>query len=250
MSTQGVMINTLRKEVQLKVLSNQERFNPDFNELISPTEIGELLKEYNVTSAKDLQTPQSIGEKLAGYLMPTSEVYPVASGGYRVKYTDGDEDFYNNKGEYDDRAEIDGKLFGQAAASVGILCSGIGVVGDIWNNIAAGKKAFGKFGALAGVLLGLSTYAFARASNSVNNDRNNMAQMDMIAKDKQYQAERQKQEEERRQADLEYKERLNAATSGIDNNLQNSESRVNRISTKLRKIDQTASEVADKLNAE
>ena len=243
----GHLITSFRPEVQMKILSNQDKFNPDKNEYIDSNEIGELLKEYKTTNVADLQKENGAFSKIGGYLMPTSDVYPVEQGGYRVKYTDGDEDFYASQEEYIDRQGVvspgypNGKSVLGWLSAIGSGLTGFVAVGDIV------EKTMPKS---ARIILGLASLALAyvskRSFNSIKNDRNNLAKMTQIDNDKVLQEEKRKREEEQRAADLEFKERLNAATSGIEQNLSTSNSKVSTLNNKLNKANRQVDELLDK----
>lgn len=239
----GHLITSFRPEVQMKILSNQDKFNPDKNEYIDSNEIGELLKEYKSVNVADLQKEQGALSKIGGYLMPTSDVYPVEQGGYRVKYTDGDEDFYASQEEYIDRQGMVEPGYPNGKSVLGWL----NAVGALYS---AGFALTAPIPKQARVILGLASLAFTyvskRCFNSINNDRNNLAKMTQIDNDKVLQEEKRKREEEQRAADLEFKERLNAATSGIEQNLSTSNSKATSLNNKLNKANRQVDELLDK----
>ncbi len=235
----GHLITSFRPEVQMKILSNQDKFNPDKNEYIDSNEIGELLKEYKSLNVADLQKEKSALAKIGGYLMPTSDVYPVEQGGYRVKYTDGDEDFYVSKKEYIDR-HGDSNANGFSAQFSAFMAGSTGIAALA--PIPMPKRAR--------VILGLCSMALAyvskRAFNSINNDHNNLAKMTQIDNDKVLQEEKRKREEEQRAADLEFKERLNTATRGIEQNLSISNNKASKLNNKLNKANKQVDEILNK----
>ena len=242
----GHLITSFKPEVQMKILSNQDKYNPDKNEYIDSNEIGELLKEYKSINIADLQKEKSALGKIGGYLMPTSDVYPVEQGGYKVKYTAGAEDFYASQKEYVDRQGVvkpgnpNGKSFLGWLGAIGAGAVGLYSLPLLADGMPKSIRV------IAGLAVAALAYVSKRCFNSINNDRNNLAKMTQIDNDKVLQEEKRKREEEQRAADLEFKERLNAATSGIEQNLSNSNNKASNLNNKLNKANKQVDELLDR----
>ncbi len=254
----GELIISFRAEVQQKILSNQDRYNPDKNEFIDASEIGVLLADYGATNVKDLQTPKSALGKLNEFVFPKVDVMPAEGNGYRVKYTDGEERFISDVEAAkikEQGLDSGGAEVGNAILSIGTTAAAGTTIGYTYAKFVNKVPGAGKI-ALITAAIGLITGILAKkCANSVKNDETIEAKLRMHEQNEKLQAEIKKREEERRQADLEYKERIHAATSGIESNLSGIESNLNAsasktrvLNSKLHKANESADSVLVKLN--
>lgn len=246
----GELITSFRPEVQQRILANQDKYNPDKNDLIDANEIGVLLKDFSATNVKDLQNAKSLMGKINDYIFPKVDVLPAEGDGYRAVYTDGDERSFS-KDEADEIKEYDGEP--GARWNGRILSAGAGICGlttiiNVFDNFIYKTPRSGKMALLFGALTAAGTFLAKKCFNAADNDEEIASKMKMIDANKEFQAEKQKREEERRQQDLEYKERLNAATSGIEQSLKSSAARSRQVNAKLKDASAQTDSIMKKLN--
>jgi len=242
----GVLITSFRPEVQQKILANQDKYNPDKNELIDANEIGQLLSDFKVTNVEDLQKAKSLMDKVNDYLFPKVDVMPAQGDGYRIVYTDGDEKFLSED-EANGFLKGDNELpfVGAVLYSVGAGGSALATVVNIYEHFINKYPGSGKRALVFGALSAGFTFLAKKCLNACENESNIKSKIKMIDNDRIL--EEQKRAEECRQQELEYRERLNAAISGIEQNLNSSAVRSKQVNAKLRQASAQTDSIMNKL---
>ena len=92
MSNNSIAITTLAPEVQLRVNSNPDKYNPNYNDKIDPNELSTLLSDYGTNNLELLQCSNldhrtygektELNEKMWDFYVnsPTKELFAVAEG--------------------------------------------------------------------------------------------------------------------------------------------------------------------------